>query len=449
MKARLLFLSLLPAFAVPNLHFGGTVSEDQQQYVKRYAKQKNVPEPAEMLINTDPEPSLDEGFVDLYNGENLDGWVSRGGFCTFEPKGEAIVGTTVQGSPNTFLCTTRSDYSNFIFSVELKWIVEGNSGIMFRARSKEVDGGERVFGPQCEMEGTTGQRRWSGGIFGEGAGGWFYPLWLEAHSEARNAIDAEGWNRVTIQAIGSNVKTWINGVPAANWENEEYLEGFFGLQVHSGRQGQIEFRNIKVKELPSEVAKNLSEWKDLFGAGDFSLWSRVNGDPVSVGWSLEDGVIHRSGFLPGGIVTKKEYKNFELLADWKISEGGNSGIKYRTRGRVGMEYQILDDLRHKDGKNPLHEAGSLYDLVGPGEGKSLNPAGEWNHSRILARENHVEHWLNGRKVVSIQIGSEDWNERLQDSKFRKNDGFGTWTGPILLQDHMDSVWFRNVLVREI
>lgn len=227
------------------------VSESQKRYIQKYAKQENTPNPKDMLINTEPEPSLvGRGFIELFNGKNLDGWVPLGGHCTFEVKDDVIVGTTIKGSPSTYLSTVKDDYTDFIFTAEIKWAVNGNTGIMFRAQQEaNTNGKVKVYGPQCEMEGDVGTRRWSGGIYGQSAGGWAYPLWLDAHEEARNAIKKGQWNRVTVQAIGTNVKTWINGIPAANWETEEYKKGYFSLQVHSGKAGEIHFRNIKVKEL--------------------------------------------------------------------------------------------------------------------------------------------------------------------------------------------------------
>jgi len=233
---------------------GNQVSESQQKYIKQYEKQTQIVAPENALINTDAEPDLTRGFVDLYNGKDLTGWTPRGGHCTFEARGEAIVGTTVKGSPSTFLSTNREDYQDFIFTVEIKWEVNGNSGVMFRAQRRPGGNGENVYGPQCEMEGTHKGRSWSGAIYGESSGGWRYPLWLEAHTEVRDAIKADDWNRLTIRAVGSNVKTWINGIPAAHWESDQYLKGFFGLQVHQGSKGTIHFRNIKVKEPDSRTA---------------------------------------------------------------------------------------------------------------------------------------------------------------------------------------------------
>lgn len=230
------------------------ISENQQKYIRKYAKQKHIIPAEKALLNTDKEPNFTEGFTKLYNGKDLNGWTIRGGTCTFEAKGESIVATTVPGSPNTYLSTNREDYTNFIFTAELKWEIDGNSGIMFRAKRKLGKNNEIIYGPQCEMEEIHNSRGWSGGIFGQNIGGWRYPLWLEAHSEVRKAIKDDCWNRVTILARGDTVKTWVNGIPAAHWVDSEYVKGFIALQSHAGRKGKVHFRNIQIKEL-TEPAK--------------------------------------------------------------------------------------------------------------------------------------------------------------------------------------------------
>ena len=156
----------------------------------------------------------------------------------------------MEGSPSTYLSTKKNDYTDFVFTAEIKWAVDGNTGIMFRAKRKPSKKGESVVGPQAEMEGfAKPDRNWSGGIYGQGDGGWIYPLWLSAHEKARKALKKDEWNRITIQAKGDTTKTWINGVPAAHWVSEKYTKGFFSLQVHSGAHSEVHFRNIKVKEL--------------------------------------------------------------------------------------------------------------------------------------------------------------------------------------------------------
>ena len=195
-------------------------------------------------------------------------------------------------------------------------------------------------------------------------------------------------------------------------------------------------------------AAKLEKMNDLFDKDDFSQWTKVNGEKVDKGWSVKNGIVHRHT-KGGDIITKEKFKNFELSFEWKISETGNSGIKYRTRGSLGLEYQVLDDQKHRDNKNPTHRAGSLYELVASPDSKPLKPVGEWNKGRIIAKENKIEHWLNGEKVVEITWGSEEWNKRFQKSKYRKSEGFGSWEGPILLQDHNDPVWFRNLKIRSL
>lgn len=190
------------------------------------------------------------------------------------------------------------------------------------------------------------------------------------------------------------------------------------------------------------------EARDLFAAGDFSAWSRLDGKAVAEGWRIEDGVIHRHAG-GGDIVTRESFQDFELSFEWKISEAGNSGVKYRSRGRLGLEYQILDDEKHRDSKDPTHRAGSLYDLLAAADDKPLRAVGEWNESRIVARGKLLEHWLNGKRIIRIEYGSDDWHRCFAKSKYRGKQGFGSWEGPILLQDHHDPVWFRNLIIRKL
>jgi len=247
MKKTAILLSLL--FVITSLTAQSKLSEDQKKFVDQYKKQPNVPKPEEMKINTDAEPDLTSGFESLYNGKDLSGWTPKGGISKFEAKGDEIIGTCVKGSPSTYFSTDKSDYTDFIFTCEIKWEVDGNTGVMFRAQSKKGKKYEDVFGPQAEMEGFAKKRGWSGGIYGQSCGGWYYPLWLDAHKEARETLKKDDWNRITIKAEGNNVKTWINGIPAANWDTDQYMKGFFSLQIHAGSKGTVHFRNIKVKEL--------------------------------------------------------------------------------------------------------------------------------------------------------------------------------------------------------
>ncbi len=238
----------LVLFASGFVTLAGEWDSKQKDWIEKYKKQDNAPDPAKMLLNEAEEPELNNGFKSLFNGKVLAGWVARGGDCKFDVKDECIVGTCVPGSPSTYLSTGKN-YTDFVFSCEMKWEVDCNSGVMFRAQIREDKGKEVVFGPQAEMEGFSKDRGWSGGIYGQSCGGFFYPLWLVEHREARKALK-EGWNRLTVSAKGNVVRTWVNGVPAAHWVDDgSYAEGFFGLQIHKGSEGTVLWKNLRIKEL--------------------------------------------------------------------------------------------------------------------------------------------------------------------------------------------------------
>ncbi len=231
------------------------VDPAQSKWFEKYKSQDNIPKLEDMLLNMDTEPELKEGFTPMFNGQDLSGWVPRGGTCRFEVKDGVVVGTCEPGSNSTYLSTEKDDYRDFIFTCDMKWEVDGNSGVMFRAQTKGGDKADpqsvTVFGPQAEMEGITGDRFWNGGIYGQSCGGYFYPLWLTEHKAARAALDRSGWNRLTIQAQGKVVKTWVNGVPAAHWVDSDgaYPQGFIGFQIHKGKEGTVLWKNARIKEL--------------------------------------------------------------------------------------------------------------------------------------------------------------------------------------------------------
>jgi len=192
-------------------------------------------------------------------------------------------------------------------------------------------------------------------------------------------------------------------------------------------------------------------WKLLFDGKTTEGWKGYKKDKVSDGWKVVDGALVTKG-KSGDICTVEEFQDFELQIDWKISPGGNSGIMYRvaeTRGapyETGPEYQVLDDEKHGDGKNPLTSAGSIYAVYPPAK-KVVKPVGEWNHTKIVLKGNHVEHWLNGEKVCEAEIASEDWNARVAKSKWAKVSSYAKETkGKIDLQDHGDAVEFKNIKI---
>lgn len=214
------------------------------------------------------------------------------------------------------------------------------------------------------------------------------------------------------------------------------------------------------------AAEKAAGWKLLFDGKTTNGWRGFHADGFPAkGWVVEDGAIKRvgKGEKPGSggdIITTGEYGNFELALDWKLTPGGNSGLKYlisegadrTSHAGVGYEMQILDDERHPDAKagvNGNRTAGSLYDLIPP-TAHTARPIGEWNHVRLVVQGRHVEHWLNGQRVVQFDIGSPEMKGLIAKSKYKDIKGFGEATsGHILLQDHGDEVWFRNIKLRSL
>lgn len=199
---------------------------------------------------------------------------------------------------------------------------------------------------------------------------------------------------------------------------------------------------------PTASAADEAEWIELFDGKSLNGWTTLDGKPIEKGWKVVDGTIHREG-RGGDIITTKSFENFVLEFEWKISKRGNSGVKYRVQRNVGLEYQVLDDQEHPDSKKPNHRAASFYDLLAAPDDKPIKPVGEWNQSKIIAKGPKLEHWLNGTLVASLDQSSEDWKKRFESSKYRKRENFGAVASPILLQDHGDPVWFRNLRIQEV
>ena len=203
-------------------------------------------------------------------------------------------------------------------------------------------------------------------------------------------------------------------------------------------------------------AERRAGWKLLFDGATTAGWRGYGKTSMPSGWRVVDGALTRVA-PAGDIVTVGTYRDFELVLDWRIAPGGNSGIFYRgvesktPRERPiyysAPEMQVLDDARHADGQSPLTSAGSLFGLY-PAPRGLVKPAGQWNRARIMVLGNYVEHWLNGRKVTEFEIGSADWSQRIEGSKFADWPEYGkAREGVIGLQDHGDRVAYRNIKIR--
>ena len=204
----------------------------------------------------------------------------------------------------------------------------------------------------------------------------------------------------------------------------------------------------------SEAAAKKAGARVLFDGKSTAAWRGFKRDAFPArGWAVKQGTLHP---IIGGdrvdLVTRDMYKDFDLQLEWKVGPSGNSGVMYDVAEteaetyHTGPEMQVLDDAAHKDGQNPKTSAGSLYALIAPGA-QVVKPAGQWNKARIVKKGNHVEHWLNGTKIVEYELGSPALAALIADSKFKEWPRFAKeGQGHIVLQHHGDPAWFRNVRI---
>ena len=439
-------------------------------------------------------------WVDLFNGKNFKGWEKLDGNAEYRVENGAVIGTSKSGTPNTFMATKKV-YGDFILEYEMKMDRGLNSGVQFRSVALKPDGTERVNGYQVECD-DTDTRPWAGGIYEEASRGWMYPMSYNLEV-ARAKINKHGeWNKVRVEAVGSTIRTYINGVNFANLVDDVRKEGFIALQVHAigdasldGRE--IAWRNIRIiteepgkymlsdVKLSPEVSYLSNEltplekeegWKLLWDGKSTEGWrgAKLDAFPPS-GWNIENGVLSvekgdgGESANGGDIVTIKKYKDFVLEVDFMITKGANSGIKYFVDpdlntgegSAIGCEFQILDDINHPDAKKGIagtRTLGSLYDLIQRdaliyGEDERsvrFNGVNSWNRARIEVRGSKVSHHLNGVKIVEYERGTQMWKALVAYSKYKDWPAFGeAETGHILLQDHGDAVSFKNVKILEL
>lgn len=223
-------------------------------------------------------------------------------------------------------------------------------------------------------------------------------------------------------------------------------------------------KDIKANQVEVDSPEIQSDnWEVLFDGTGVDKWrGKMLDEFPSKGWKIENGLLFLAERGGGDIITKKKYSDFELVFQFNLTESANSGIKYfvgtiinSETGNVminGPEYQIIDDFNHveiKDDPNGLSSTASAYLLYAP-KNKKLNPAGQWNTGRIVSKNGSVEHWLNGVKVVEYERGSKDFLKRKEETKFKNDINYGELeSGHILLTDHSDTVYFKEIKIREL
>lgn len=439
----------------------------------------------------------DKGWKELFNGTSLEGWKIIGGTGEFEIQDNIIVGTGKLEKSSTFLATIE-EYDDFILEYETFIELDFNSGVQIRSNSKQENQNQIVYGYQVELD--PSKRSWAGGIYEQSARGWLYNL--ECNPKGKEAFKNDAWNKFRVEAIGNNIRVWVNGIQTADLIDDKASSGFIALQVHGiGKEEfdgkKVKFKKIRVatenlvaKQTPanndipqvSYLKNKLTEreitegWKLLWDGKTGEGWrgAKLDNFPTK-GWQINDGLLTvlssgggeaRNG---GDIVTVKKYKNFELEVDFKITEGANSGIKYFVNtglnkgegSAIGCEFQILDDAIHPDAKKGVkgnRTIASLYDLIpanalqyAPNEStsKRVNKY-KWNRAKVVVDGQHVAHYLNGIKVVEYERGTQTWKALVAYSKYHKWPNFGEFEeGHLLLQDHGDEVHFKNIKIKEL
>jgi hypothetical protein len=437
--------------------------------------------------------SIAQNAESLFDGKTLNGWKQVTGSATYTVENGMIVGTTIERSPNSFLVSDKRFPGDFVLEMETMMTdTNTNSGIQFKSNfdASANNGKGKVFGYQYELDPSS--RKWSGGLYDEGRRDWLYPG--SYNPAGQIAFTPNIFHKIRVECFGNTVKTWLDGVPVAYFvDSLAANEGILALQVHSINKPElagikIYWKNIRVQTKnikPLAFPKGLyvvnlvpnklipyeeqSGWKLLFDGISSTGWLGAYKTAFpEKGWLIQDGILK---VLPstgaestngGDIVTTQQFAAFDLSLDFKLTKGANSGIKYfvtlkenNSGSAIGLEYQLLDDTLHADakmGRDGNRTLASLYDLIKAQKtARFFRQPGNWNTARIVVYpNNHVEHYLNGIKVLEYVRGSQAYRDLVAISKYKVWPGFGeAEKGHILLQDHGNEVSFRNIKIREL
>lgn len=334
--------------------------------------------------------SANEELPSIFNGKNLDGWKVVGG-AVFEVKDGVIIGKTGDGSFG-WLCAEKN-YGDFILELEVK-ITSGNSGIQIRSHLDAARKGDKMVG--CQIEVDPSPRAWSGGLYDQARRGWLQNL--TNNPAARAAFKTNEWNQYRIECRGAAIKSWVNGVPATDYLDAMDVDGLLALQVHSGKNAEVRFRNIKLKDLGRHV------WRKAWNETDFSQ-AHITGKGE---WKIENGVIHATHPK-----TEKEFSH--LVSNGRLGDfvarlkykavKGNSGFYFRIEetGATGVTGFQAEIDAEKD-------AGGLYETNGrawvskpsPEDVKRWFKPQEWNTMTVYALGRRVATDVNGHRAAELR-----------------------------------------------
>lgn len=444
------------------------------------------------------DSSAQKGWTNPFNGKDLTGWFETAGINgkhVWVAKDGMIIGTSVPGQANGFLLLEK-EYGDFILELEVSVdTLMNNSGIQVRSLTYPEYNNWRLHGYQVEIEPLTLHR--SGAIYDEGTMRQWLTTAAELSPAAQNAFKRDNkkgyqWNKYRIEATGSTIRTWVNGIPAAHLVDDQSLRGYIGFQMHANNpkdpQGvfSIRFRNIRIQTddlklsppddamIVNLIPNNLSTLEEkngyslLWDGRSSKGWKGPNNSEFPKNsWSLANGEL--STLKPEGsergdyLVSEKTYGAFELKFDFKFSAGANSGVKYFVdpgeTALSSLEFQIVDDATPD--LAPNRKLGTLADvkerpappsLAGAPNGTVPPRAArvdQWNRAVIIARpDNHVEYWLNGSKILEYERGSSEFKDLVSKSKYKDLPNFGmSPKGHILLENNGTGVSFRSIKIK--
>ena len=351
------------------------------------------------IIATGNTQAEDPQWIALFDGKSLNGWTQKGGKAKYSAEDGCIVGRTVPKTPNSFLCTTKN-YGDFELEYEFKVDPRLNSGVQIRSHVKDKN---RVFGYQVEIDPDTERNRmWTGGIYDEARRGWLNDL--SKNEPARKAFKPGEWNKIRVHALGDSIKTWLNGVPAADLIDSMTSSGLIGLQVHgigNKKDGpyEVRWRNIRIKNLGKH------EWHPLFDGKTLAGWNALPGGT----WQVVEGAIvgksPKSERRHGILLSEQSFRDFTARARFRVLSG-DSGFYFRckqVKGGVSVHgFQIEVDFSQETGG--LYETGGRAWVVKPTKEeiprKKYKP-GEWTDLELSARGGRVVVRINGRKTAEL------------------------------------------------
>ena len=377
----------------------------------------------------------------LFNEQNLNNWEVRNGTAEYSIEEKLLVGTAKVNTPNTFLCTKKM-YADFILELELKVDKPLNSGIQIRSNSIPDYKNGRVHGYQVEVDPSP--RAFSGGIYDEGRRDWIYPLC--ENLEGRKGFKNDVWNKYRIEAIGSSIQVWVNGIQTANLRDDLTGKGFIGLQVHSiGKDSSmigktVRWRNVKIATNNLEKLQTPDDGKTPeinLVPGQLSKRERDNGYELI---ETKEEIELKEG------EAKELFKaeNFDLKFEFKLSKESEGSIEYFSNEKGDKcKFQIIDNnslpQEEQKGNQSLASLKGMVpsqNICVPGRHRDFRGLGNWNTGRIIVQDGKIEHWMNGYKMVEKEI-------------LEANLNWEKGTHQISIFNHTGEINFRSIRLKKL